>query len=330
MQVSISDGMGRGVMSAQMHGPKAAPGDINTLIDWSCTQYDKSYTVPGNGYGLSEAVVRIDSDGNTTQSFTNGFGHQVGSMDQLGNISKQRNGPKGEPRYRYDAEGNLTKYVYDALGRQRYTDDPLLRRQSTTYDTAGRVKTRIDAKGNSTQTIYDDLGRVKEIQDRAGKSTHRTYDAAGRLATIKDAQNKTTTYGYNALGRRTSTTLADTSARSMTYDAAGRVTRVDLPSGNYKTNSYRENATDVSGLLREVKYYDAPIRSRAPIQLATMPFFAVMVRPVAMVSPQRWTTPTVATLPLNPRLTVARLTRLTTGMMIAVAETKSPIHQAAR
>ena len=257
MQVSISDASGRGVMSALMHGPKAASGDINKLIDWNCTLHDQTYTIAGTGFGLSQAIVRIDADGETTKSFTNGFGHGVGSMDQLGNVSKVRNGPKGEPRYSYNADGKLTQYDYDALGRRISMTDPLSQVVESKYDSAGRMNERIDAKGESTITIFDDLGRVKEVQDRTGKSTHRTYDTAGRLATIKDAENRTTTYGYDILGRRTSTTLPDNSSRAMAYDAAGRITRVDLPSGKSKTNVYINAANDIAGLLRKVEYRDA-------------------------------------------------------------------------
>lgn len=247
MQITINDGKGRSVMQAQMYGPKSS--SPNTLIDWTCTLREKTY--PLAGFSTTESTWQIDPDGEHTESLIDGYGNSVGSVDQLGNVTKTWNGVGGQPRHSYDAKGNRTIYIYDVLGRRTQARDPLGNLVQTRYDAAGRMNRTIDAKGKAAWTYYDVLSRVIRNRDRNAKNTWRTYDFAGRLETIKDAENWITTYVYNVLGRRTVTTLADGGAKTTDYDAAGRVIQVDLASGKTQKTFYK-----FSGVIDKVEYHD--------------------------------------------------------------------------
>ena len=246
MQVSISDGIGRSVFSAEMWGP--ASSTPNQLINWTSSVNDQYDATTASIVALKTSSV--DLDGNQTYSLTNGYGQSIVSVDQLGNESEQKYDSGGKTLKSINALNHETVMTYDDLGRRLKVTDPLNNTRTTAYSpTTGRVSSQTDAKGNSSSNTYDARGRVTASLDRIGKTTSRTYDLEGRQLTITDAESRTTTYVYNLLGQRTSTTLADNSARAMTYDAAGRLTRTDLPTGKSRTNVY-----DFSGVVDKVEY----------------------------------------------------------------------------
>ncbi len=249
MQVSIMDGAGRTVMTASMTGPAAT--SPNQLVNWSCTKHDQIDTTTFS-FDTKKTLV-VDPDGNAVATLADGFGRQVGTIDQLGNVTKREYDSAGNVKKVIDALSNETVYAYDDLNRNTSVTDPLSNTTETVYSsTTGRVTSTEDAKGNTTTNIYDDLGRVITVTDRFGNDTDRTYDDLGRLLTITDAQSKTTTYGYDDIGQRISVTLADSSSRAMTYDAAGRLIKTEAPSGKYLTTTY-----EFSGVVDKHQYYDA-------------------------------------------------------------------------
>ena len=254
MNVSISDGTGRGIFSGQMWGP--ASSTPNTLINWSCTIHDQHDVSTATIATLKTSTV--DLDGNQTHALADGYGRSVMSIDQDGNESEQRYDSGGKVLRSINALNHETAYVYDDLGRQTTVTDPLSNSRTTAYDaTTGRVSSQTDAKSNSSSNTYDARGRVIASIDRLNKTTSKTYDLEGRQLTITDAENRQTTYVYNLLGQRTAATLADSSSRGMIYDAAGRLTRTDMASGKSKTNVYTNGANDIAGLLRKVEFRNA-------------------------------------------------------------------------
>ena len=251
MNVSISDGMGRGVFSGQLWGP--ASSTPNQLINWNITIHDQYDSSTASIVALKTSSM--DVDGNQTHSLTDAYGRNIASVDQLGNTSTSTYDAGGSMLKSINALGHETIYTYDDLGRQLTITDPLGNSRQTAYDsTTGRVSSQTDAKGNSSSSTYDARGRMTASIDRLGKTTSRTYDLEGRQLSITDAENRQTTYVYNLLGQRTATTLPDGSAKAMTYDAAGRLTRYDMASGKSKTNIYGDGANDIAGVMRRVDY----------------------------------------------------------------------------
>ena len=249
MQVSITDGTGRGVMNATMTGPAATTP--NTLINWTCTLADQIDTTTTSIAALKTSS--IDPAGKQTSAITDGFGRTVASIDQLGNITKQSYDSGGNLLKSTDALTRETNFVYDGLGRQTTVTAPLSNVRTTVYSpTNGLVTSRTDAKGVSTSYGYDLLSRVLTTTDRTGKLTTNTYNTAGQLASITDAQAKVTTYVYNLLGQRTSTTLPDNTAKAMTYDPAGRLKKTTSASGKSQTNVY-----EFSGVLDKIEFRNA-------------------------------------------------------------------------
>lgn len=252
MQLTISDGLGRTVMAAQMYGPRATGGDTtpNSLITWNCMLHEQTHQL--TQFGATESVKTIDQDGRFTEVYTDGFGWAVGSRDKQNRFRRQYNVVDGQVGRSFDAFDKLTIYNYDQLGRLIRTSDPNGNVRRFTFDTQGRPRGQIDAFGKATFTDYDELSRVIQIRDRMGRITHRSYDTAGRKETIRDAQNKTTTYSYDFLNRRILTQLPDNSTKAFKYDAAGKILTIELDSGRKQTNTW-----NLSGTLKERKYTNA-------------------------------------------------------------------------
>ena len=145
MQFSITDGMGRSVMSGTMTGPAA--DTPNQLITWNCTQHDQVYNL--TGFGDVTRVNSIDRDGNINASLSDGFGQGVGSLDADDNLSRRKYDETGSMRETIDANNVAMSYTYDDMGRQ-VTTTTASGTTETIYDPAtGRVDSRKDAKGNS-------------------------------------------------------------------------------------------------------------------------------------------------------------------------------------
>ena len=251
IQVSITDGLGRTVLSGLMTGP--ADTSPNDLITWTCTQYDKMYTL--TGFGDTGQVCQIDRDGNINSYLSDGFGQAIGSLDADDNLTRSKFDEGGSLRERIDANGNSITYTYDDLSRQLTTTTPAGTTTTNYNNTNGRVDSRIDAKSNTASYVYDILGRHTTVTDRLGKDTVRAYDSAGSLYTLTDAQSKTTTYLYDLLGRNTSTTYPDTSVVTNDYDPGGsyptgsQATKMTFDSGKSKTS-----IASFDGTLDKVEY----------------------------------------------------------------------------
>ena len=91
LSVSISDGSGRSVMTAQIQGPGG--GSANALVTWSCTKYDIVTEI--SGFGDCLETQSIDALGNVTKSLGRRFGpgpqdHRRRGQRLDGRVRRQR------------------------------------------------------------------------------------------------------------------------------------------------------------------------------------------------------------------------------------------------
>jgi len=278
---TISDSLGRTVMTGLSYGPEATEGSFNDMIDWTITKYDSSDTV---GTLPVEAVTTKNVENYETRTLNDAYGwtveaRQVGQLTGGGDaITRTDFDVSGNPLKVTDANGNETDYTYDLMSRQTsMTVDPdnLALTTSTVYfleadaDTTdadpanhvrrtGLVKQTTDARNNSIDfelEDYDVLGRLTKVRDRmdavvsgGNNYTLRVYDTKGNLVTVTDANNKTTTYGYDLLGRKTSTMYHDGKEQVVNYDDMGRMKEVLSLGSNESSTNQNE------GLERVYKY----------------------------------------------------------------------------
>ncbi len=252
MQVSITDALGRAVMSAILSGPAATTS--NQLLDWSCTQYDLVYNL--SGVGDTEQVKQIDADGNVVSRLSDGYGWGVGSLDQDSNLTESEFNPGGQPLTITNALSHDTTFVYDSLERQTSMTTPVATTTAVYSATTGQLTSRTDGKSQSTSFQYDALGRPSITTDRLNKQSSRSYLRTGQLASVTDAESRTTAYDYDVLGRRTELEMdaingGTPQETTYDYDSAGRVELVTLHSG-----AKREMTYEFSGALDKVDYYN--------------------------------------------------------------------------
>ncbi len=204
LSVSISDGMGRGVMTAQIQ-PWDGPQPF-TLVTWSCQKHDTIYNLAGVGNVLES--ISIDANGKTVKSHTDGAGRTLQTVDQLGKISTSTYDASGNVLSVRDPNGVGYDAVYDQLGRLTSQTDTFGDVTSSTYDKGGNVKTRTDAKGKVTTMVYDAQNRLKTTTDRLGGVTTNNFNCC-RLVSIVDAEGQMTSYEYNTRGEKIKETYPD-------------------------------------------------------------------------------------------------------------------------
>ena len=222
---SISDAQGRSLMSGMLSVEQAS-----SLLTWSCNVPDTTETIDSKVYLTS---LSVDALGNTTKGRSNGLGHTVQSVDQVGNISTVQYDAGGNAIVSRDPNNVGQDCVYDALGRRTECTDTVGSVAATGYDRAGQQITATDAKNKVTHYAFDARGRRWKETDRLTYPTEWSYDAAGNLLSLKDAENQITAYSYNDAGQRVTEQYPDHVAGAtigqagygiitIGYDALGR------------------------------------------------------------------------------------------------------------
>ena len=274
VRFSISDGVGRSVMTGLLSGPAAdvgatgdEPSTPNELLDWTITAYDDVTTASGQATVVNTKA--IDRDGGVRTSTANGVGWAIASVDESGFQTDSAFNDAGIPLNikQYDLSSQTVQemsYVYDFMGRKiQSTDNTLNLTTETRYDDYGRVEEQEDAKDKSTHQDYDILNRPTVLTDRLNQITTRAYNVptSGNefINTVTDAEGNTTTYTMDLLGRRKFIDLANEQRTAFEYDAAGR--RSEIKYFADKDDQYpiarREYAYEKpSGVLDRIEYYD--------------------------------------------------------------------------
>ena len=176
LSVSISDGSGRSVMSAQIQGPGGA--SANALVTWSCTKYDIVTEI--SGFGDCLETQSIDALGNVTKSIADGSGRVLKSIDAEDNASTAEYDANGNVVESRDANGVGYDAVYDELNRMTSQTDTWGDDVAMTYDKAGNLKTQTDAKSEVTTFVYDAANRKVTVTDRLAGDTDYVYDVGGQ------------------------------------------------------------------------------------------------------------------------------------------------------
>jgi RHS repeat-associated protein len=255
LSVSISDGMGRGVMTAQIQ-PWDGPQPF-TLVTWGCQKHDTIYNLAGVGNVLES--ISVDANGKTVKSHADGAGRTLQTVDQLGKISTSTYDASGNVLSVRDPNGVGYDAVYDQLGRLTSQTDTFGDVTSSTYDKGGNVKTRTDAKGKATTMVYDAQNRLKTTTDRLGGVTTNNFNCC-RLVSIVDAEGQMTSYTYNTRGEKIKETYPDHIPNSAVgtsgygiveflYDEAGRLKRKIDQVGDTCTFNY-----DLAGRMLQKDY----------------------------------------------------------------------------
>ena len=188
------------------------------------------------------SLLASSADDRTQQSVYDADGHEVYTIDALGDVTQRE----------YDGDGNVvSQIVYAkpiALGTYSSvqavqtalvaaTDDPNAdHTQETVFDARNRAVFSIDALGDVTQTAYDADGNVVQAtryavagtfqgvtslaameqwvatnaNPQADQTTRTWYDAAGRGVLVADAGGDVTQTQYDGLGNVTKTTAYST------------------------------------------------------------------------------------------------------------------------
>lgn len=198
---AISDSEGRTIISGIQHPHDPLSGNTHgDLLTWNCQIHDTTGQL-ANGETVV-ASINVDAHGHTTRDHSNGLGHTLETIDQLGFASTVK----------YDATGNAietrdpnqTGYdmVYDDLNRNTSRTDMVGSQTQTAYDKAGQQIQAIDAQGKAATFAFDARNnRITEI-DRLGHATNWAYDAADNLLSLIDAENQTTRYTYDDAGNK--------------------------------------------------------------------------------------------------------------------------------
>ena len=184
--VSVSDGLGRSVISAQLQ-PWNGPQPF-AIVSWSCQLHDLNGSV--NSFGLVLTTRSIDPLGKTVVSYTDAAGRTLETHDQSGNITTMSYDAGGNVLSVRDPNGVGYDAVYDPLGRMTSQTDTWGDTVSMTYDREGNVVTQTDAKNKVTTIAYDAQNRRTTVTDRLGGVTAYNYHPAGHLASITDAETK--------------------------------------------------------------------------------------------------------------------------------------------
>ena len=280
---SISDSLGRTVMTGQSYGPSTTDGTPDQLINWQVMKYDESDTEQGFPV---EVVSTVNFDGYETKSLVDAFGWRLASQ-QIETSPSRTN----ETLTEYDISGNPLKvtvensssaspdkvvsYTYDELGRQTKMTTVMpvanLETETAYFDHDGGATTRpglvkqtIDANDNEINfqdSDYDVLGRLLNVRDRiddtltsGSNMSVRTYDTEGNMDTLTDAQGQITTYEYDLLGRKTKTMYPDGKEEIMERDDVGRMETVLKLGGSVDHNDLESQANLDDGLQREYQY----------------------------------------------------------------------------
>lgn len=194
---------------------------------------------------LDPAVVtQTMADGGVSQIdyvVTNQTITQTTITDPRGNKTVHRFNTLGHEVQSIDALGQQTRLTRDFVtNRVMEIRDPLNRLTKYTYDAAGNVTSVLDPQGNPTLFEYEPaFNQVTKITDALNQITRFTYDpATGNLLTTTDPLNHQTTIAYNAVGQPTSVTDPLTNTTSFTYDAVGNLETVLDPLGNRTQRTY--------------------------------------------------------------------------------------------
>ena len=287
VSASISDGLGRGVISAQLN-----PNTSCAIMTHSIQLHDKTAELAGLGLVTVSQTLRPHAEDAGTieyvsgKSYSDAFGRTLASDDELGNRSTftyvTTNDPAVATQKVRDAAGNGSDVYTDERGRSVKTVDTTGATSTQTYNVAGMVLTSTDAKGNIAESKYDVRGRRIIAVDRMQYSTAFYYDVAGNLCRIVDADagdpalgyeanatRKHTLYVYDLLGRKIATRYPDSDdeyeAGTFTngadgqydrienqYDPTGKLARKTDQTGDYVTFEY-----DFAGRVKARHYFAA-------------------------------------------------------------------------
>ncbi len=184
LSVTIYDCLNRPVMNAVLDRD-----DGQSLISWSCMQYDNIVNVPG--FGECVETVSIDADGNTDRVHVDRLGRTIQTLDALSKITA----------YEYDANTNVLSVLdpegvgirantFDGLNRLTSSIDTWGDETQATYDANGNTKTVTDARSHITTYVYDARDRVSEVMDRLGGITKYAYDQNNNIISIEDADQE--------------------------------------------------------------------------------------------------------------------------------------------
>ena len=300
---SMTDASGK-IICAFTYGCDSNPTSItdksgvpnNFNYDSAGNIINSSYTWVGNGDtkevkirtvydDASQAIQKIDVEGNVSTTEYNANGQTVKTTDILGNSTQTVYNTSGSVIETRNADGTVSRTVYDANGRgvitqNAHAEGSPATGSRTVYDSAGRT-VRIEqlenvtvsiSNGNSvfaggdvvssTSTVYDAAGQAVRQIDANGNVTQYEFDACGRNVATIDALGNRTEFTYDAAGRQLSMKDANGNVVSYEYDALGRRIKTVYPDGTYSTVKYnnlgqKTAETDAAGLTTKFEYNDA-------------------------------------------------------------------------
>ena len=145
-------------------------------------------------------TYEYDARGKLTQTFYDGEGNRVQTIDR---------------------NGNATSYQYDLRQRLTQTTDALGQTMKYSYDGNNNRVSATDKNGHTTRFEYDVQNRPSKTTDAVGNTTTMTYDPVGNKLSETDANGHTTTYTYDALNRMKTRTDAEANLTQMLYDMVG-------------------------------------------------------------------------------------------------------------
>ncbi len=249
IQATISDALGRTVMTAQLASV------TGSLITWNCAQYDSTTNIDVNTVSTGMLVVcNIDPEGNVTKTVTDGAGRTFQRIDAEGKISAASYNALGKVVSQRDPNGVGADLVYDVLGRTISQTDTRHNTSSVDYDLEGNVVEATDAKGKTVVSTFDEFNRKTVVKDRlhttgTPSETRYNYNNAGHLVSIVDAEGGLTGYTYDDLGRKieeihpdhvsgSNSGTNDYGVVAYDYDPAGRLLRKTDQAGNSMTLVY--------------------------------------------------------------------------------------------
>lgn len=165
-------------------------------------------------------------------------------VDEMGNITQEKNG-----------SGDITRYAYDDLNRVTSIDYPVGNSVRISYTATSRTATR----GSLSQaTSYDGFGRTTGVT-LGGVSRSYDVDVMGRVVFESQPDSSYgTNYTYDELNRVTAIRNADGSTRGIGFASATKAVRDER--GNTTTYSYRAYGDPDKAILMEVSTPDSSSR----------------------------------------------------------------------
>ena len=270
LSVSISDGMGRTVMVAQVElaaGGLSVPSDSNAAKkgepDASASGYSSE-----TGAELSNTVWQANTGTKGESTFTSTSSSSSASPRlrvtpssslspitwsyttydhtfDLGTVAQ----PKLVAEVRsIDAFGNITRSRIDRAGRTIQSLDADNNVTLMEYDAGSNMLQVRDPNSVGYDAVYDELGRSTSRTDTHGDTTSTTYNKVGNAVTQPDAKLNVSTSVYDAAGRRTKVKDRLSVDTIYTYDVGSNLLSITDAEGQSTIYAYDDRGLKISTL----------------------------------------------------------------------------------